>query len=681
MKTVKSVCPYCGVGCGLLIKVEKGKIVGFQPDREHPVSKGELCIKGATIDKIVNSKERLRYPLIKKNGKLVKTTWENAIKTVADKFFEIKMKYGSNSMGVFSSAKCTNEENYLIQKFARICLGTNNIDNCTRLCHAPSLSAMNEELHKGAMTNSYEDLLEADCILIIGSNPAVTQPIGFHRILECQKHGGKIITVDIRRSETAEKSDMFVQINPGTDVFFAAALLKIIIAEGKEDSFFICENVSEYGEMKKYLEKYPLEVMAKTCGVSETVLKKVALIYANAKSVAIIIGMGVTQQPFGVEGVLAIANLALLTGNIGKPGSGINPLRGCNNVQGSCDMGCLPDFYPGYAALTEATVKKFEKVWDAELPMERGFTETEMIEAIGEKILGMYIIGENPMMSHPNLNETEKGLKDLEFLVVQDMFLTETAEIADVVLPAASFAEKTGTVTNTERRVQMINAALKPEGCKTDFEIVNLVARQMGFKKQFPYKKPEDVFAEIRSSVPQYFGMTYSRLAKRSIQWPCNRENPNGTKIIFSDSKKKDFVFYPVVLKYVHEEQNYPLALVSHRSLEHYNTGTFSKKVDTLNKIKPENLLEINKIDAAKLNINDNETVKVVSGFGEIQIKAKISERVPAGVVSAENHFCESRLNRLTSSVIDPVSKTPAYKNCRVRVEKIIESISGQSPS
>lgn len=677
MKLVKSVCPYCGVGCSLFLKVDKGKVVGVQPDREHPVSKGELCIKGATVEKVINSKERLRYPLIKKNGKLVKTTWENAIKIAADKLFEIKMRYGQNSLGVFSSTKCTNEENYLIQKFARVTLGTNNIDNCTRLCHAPSLSAMNEELHRGAMTNSYEDLPEADCILIIGSNPAATQPIGFHRLLECQRHGGRIITVDVRKTETAEKSNLFVQIKPGTDVFFAAALLKIILSEGKENSLFICENVSGYGEMKKYLEKYPLEIMTKTVGVSETLLKNVALIYSAAKSAAIINGMGVTQQPFGVEGVLAIANLALLTGNIGKPGSGINPLRGCNNVQGSCDMGCLPDFYPGYAPLTESTVKRFERFWNAELPVEKGMVETEMIEAIGEKILGMYIIGENPMMSHPNLNETENNLKNLEFLVVQDMFLTETAQMADVVLPAASFAEKTGTVTNTERRVQLINAALKAEGCKTDFEIVNLIAKEMGFRKQFG-GKPEDVFAEIRNCVLQYSGITYSRLAKRSMQWPCNKENPDGTKIIFSDNKKKDFVFYPVVLKYAHENPAYPLALISHRSLEQYNTGTFSRKVDALNKIRPENLLEINKTDAAKLNIDDNETVKVISEFGEIQIKARISERVPAGVVAAENHFCESALNRLTSSVIDPVSKTPAYKSCRVRIEKISNSSTQQ---
>jgi len=671
MKLVKSVCPYCGVGCSLFLKVEKGKVAGVQPDREHPVSKGELCIKGATVDKVVNSKERLRYPLVKKNGKLVKTTWENAIKIVADKFFEIKMRYGQNSLGVFSSAKCTNEENYLIQKFARVALGTNNIDNCTRLCHAPSLSAMNEELHRGAMTNSYEDLPEAECILIIGSNPAVTQPIGFHRLLECQRRGGRIITVDVRKTETAEKSNLFVQIKPGTDVFFAGALLKILIAEGKENSLFICENVAGYGEMKKYLEKYPLEIMTKTCGVSETLIKNVALIYASAKSSAIINGMGVTQQPFGVEGVLALANLALLTGNIGKPGSGINPLRGCNNVQGGCDMGCLPDFYPGYAPLTENTVRKFERLWNAELPVEKGMTETEMIEAIGEKILGMYVIGENPMMSHPNLNVAEKNLKDLEFLVVQDMFLTETAKMADVVLPAAAFAEKTGTVTNTERRVQLINQALKPDGCKTDLEIVNLIAKQMGFKKQFACKKPEDVFSEIRSSVPQYSGFTYPRLAKRSMQWPCNKENPEGTKIIFSDGKKKNFVFYPVVLKYMRENIEYPLALISHRSLEQYNTGTFSRKVEALNKISPENFLEISRIDATKLNIIDNENVKVVSEFGEILIKAKISDRVSAGVVAAENHFCESRLNRLTSSVTDPVSKTPAYKSCQVRVEKI----------
>ncbi len=657
MHLVKSVCPYCGTGCGIFLKVNKNKVVGVLPDKNHPVSKGRLCIKGATLEKIVNSKDRLKYPLIRKRGKLVKTTWGNAIKTIAEKFNEIKTSYSPDALAVFSSAKCTNEENYLIQKFARVVLGTNNVDNCTRLCHAPTLSGLYEEMGSSAMTNSFEDLPESEFVLIFGSNPACTQPIGFSRIIECKKHGGMIATVDVRKSETAGQSDIFVQINPGTDSLFVAGLIKVILQKKLENKRFAAK-IKGFSQLKESLKKYSLEKISSITGVSVKQIKEIATLYATRNS-AIVLGMGITQQPEGVENILSIANLALITGNIGRPGSGINPLRGCNNVQGSCDMGCLPDFLPGYKLLDSENIKRLEKLWKVKLPIENGMTEVEIIESAPEKILGMYIIGENPMVSHPNLNIIEQALENLEFLVVQDAFMTETARMADIVLPVALFSEKTGTVTNTERRVQLIKRAVKPVG-RTDMEIIIMLAEKMGFKEQFNYSCSEDVFNEIRKAVPQYAKMTYKKLDKQTMQWP------NGKKIIF-ENQIPNARFYPIGYKNTKKDRKF--FIISHRSLEHYNTGTFSRRVDVLRKIKNENILDINNEDARMLGVKTGDFVRAVSDFGEIRIKVNVTDKVPRCVVAVENHHYPL-VNKLTGDEKDNVSKTPAFKRCFVDIEK-----------
>ncbi|MGC8812639.1 MAG: formate dehydrogenase subunit alpha [Candidatus Aenigmatarchaeota archaeon] len=674
---VFSVCPYCGVGCGIEIETEKGKIIKISPQKDHPINKGRLCIKGATLLPVVNHQERLRYPMIRRGEKFERISWDEALEIIAKEFTRIRDTYGKNSVGVFSSTKCTNEENYLIQKFARVVIGTNNIDNCTRLCHASTVAGLYEILGKSAMTNSYEDLSEADCALAFGVNPAVTQPIGFDRILEMKKHGGKLVVVDVRKTETAEKADIFVRINPNTDILFIAGLMKVILEEGLEDKEFIKERTVGFEELKKSLEKFDLKYISKATGVSEKTIKEVALLYAKAKKAAVLLGMGMTQHSNGVENILTITDLVLLTGNFGKPGSGINPLRGCNNVQGSCDAGALPNVYPGYSSLTEETIKRFERVWKVKgLPISKGLTEYEMVEAIPERIIGMYIIGNNPVVSLPNADRVEENLKNLEFLVVQDIFMTETARLAHIVLPAAGFAEKTGTFTNSERRVQLINKAVEPPGeAKEDWVIVKLLAEKMGFKEQFSFNSTEEIFEEMRKVIPQYSRISYKKLGRKGVQWPCDKKNPKGTKILYT----KDFgypgkkaIFYPVsfvgpqTLDHV-----YSYVLISHRWLEHFNTGVMTRKVEALNKLKPEAYVEISNEDAKELKIKDGETIKISSPFGELEIKAKISERVSKGILAIPNHYSEKKANKLTSPILDPVSKIPAFKYCNVKIEKI----------
>jgi len=672
-----SVCPYCGVGCGVEIEVENGKIVKILPQKDHPVSKGRLCIKGATLEKVVNHPDRLRYPMIRKGGKFERISWDEALDIIAKEFSKIRDIYGKNSIGIFASTKCTNEENYLIQKFARIVIGTNNVDNCTRLCHASTIAGLYEILGKSAMTNSYEDLAESDCIIAFGVNPVATQPIGFDTILELKKHGGKLIVVDVRKTETAEKADMFIQINPNTDAVLVAGMLKVILENKLEKKDFIKERAKGFEELLKSLEKFDLKMVSEITGVKEEIIRKVALLYGRAKKAAILLGMGITQQNNGVENILTLTDLALVTGNFGKPGSGINPFRGCNNVQGSCDVGALPNVYPGYSSLTEETIKKFSKLWKVrQLPVSKGLTETEIVEGIPERILGMYIIGENPIISLPNANRVRKNLENLEFLVVQDIFMTETAQLANILLPAADFAEKTGTFTNTERRVQLINKAVNASGeAKEDWRIVKALAERMGFKEHFDFKSSEEIFKEIRKAVPQYSKITYKKMGRKGIQWPCDKKNPKGTKILY----EKDFgysgkraIFYPI--SFVGPQQLdhvYPFVLISHRILEHYNTGVMTRKVELLNKIKPEPLVEISREDAEKLKIKDGEKVKLESPFGEVEIKAKISERVKKGVVAVPNHYTEAIVNKLIGPFLDPISKIPAFKYCNVKISKL----------
>jgi len=615
-----------------------------------------------------------KKPLVSYVLKIAKKFFSDII---AKEFSRIRDTYGKNSIGIFSSTKITNEENYLVQKFARVVIGNNNIDNCTRLCHASTVTGLYEILGKSAMTNSYDDLAESDCILVFGVNPVATQPIGFDKMLELKKHGGKLIVIDVRKSETAEKADIFVQINPNTDVALAAGMLKIILEEKLEKRDFIKERTDGFEELLESLEKFDLENVSKITGVGGEAIREIALAYAKAEKAAILFGMGITQHSNGVENVLALTDLVLATGNFGKPGSGINPLRGCNNVQGSCDTGALPNVYPGYSSLTEDTRDKFEKLWKVKgLPMSKGLTETEIVEGIPERIIGMYIIGDNAVMSLPNSNRVKKNLENLDFLVVQDIFMNETAELADIVLPAADFAEKTGTSTNSERRVQLINKAVNAPGeAKEDWLIVKLIAERMGFKEHFNFNSSEEIFKEIKKAVPAYSGITYKKLGRKGIQWPCNKNSPKGTKFLYKKNfgfPGKKAVFYPLSFVGPQElDHVFNFNLISHRELEHFNTGVMSRKAEALNKLKPEPVVEISREDAEELKINDGEKIKLESPFGEIEIKAKISERVKKGVVAVPNHYSEAAVNKVIGPFLDPVSKIPAFKFCNVKVGKL----------
>lgn len=690
-KRVRSVCSYCGTGCGIELIVEsrngKSKVVGVSPQKTHPVSAGKLCVKGASVDKIINSSDRLEHPMVrnKKTGKLEKVSWERALDTVAKKLSEIKSTYGSNSLAVIASTKCSNEETYVTQKFARVVLGTNNIDNATRLCHAPTVYGLYEVFGRSAMTNSYADLAKSKYIIIFGENAATTQPIAFQKILECKKKGGRIVVVDVRMTETAEAADEFVQIKPNTDAILVAGMIKTIIDANLHDKKFIEKQTKGYDALVKSLEKFKMADVTKVTGVDEKTIKRIAKEYGKAKSAAIILGMGITQQSNGMETVQALASLALVTGNFGRPGTGINPLRGCDNVQGACDTGCLPNVYPGYASLTEKNIRRFEKFWRAQaLPVSKGLSLTEVFEGVPERILGMYIIGQNPLMSLPDTDRLRKNIEGLEFLVVQDIFMTDVAEYADVVLPAACFAEKDGTITNSERRIQLLEKAADPPGkSMEDWWIVCEIAKRMSHNcaKQFEYKSSRDIFDEIRKCMPAYSGATYRKLKSvGGLQWPVSRENPEGTPILYKDgfglggpgSTEDRAVFYPIMFvgprTYDHV---FPFILTTHRLLQQYNTGTMSRHVKELQAAQPEPFVQINNKDAAELGVKDGEVVKIVSPFGDIRLKTRVTDKIQSKVLAVPNHYKEACPNRLIPANLDPISKIPALKFCNVRIEKI----------
>jgi formate dehydrogenase alpha subunit len=675
-RLVNSVCPFCGVGCGIVLEVEKGRVVRVLPRKDAPANKGLICVKGTNVHKAVHSPERLTHPLKRtKDGEWTLISWKEALDTVANEFKRIKKTYGPNAIGVVGSTKTTNEECYLTQKFARVAIGTNNIDNSTRLCHAPTVYGLGVVLGKSAMTNSFDDLEQSSCILIVGDNPAVSHPVTFQRVLKCRKSGGKIIVVDVRKSETAEQADVFIRVNPGTDLLLIAGMMKIILDMSLDDKDFIKRRTRGYEDFLEHLEKISMSKIERLSGVGLKKIKRIARIYGRAKSAAILFGMGVTQHSSGMETVQALADLALMTGNFGRPGTGINPLRGCNNVQGACDMGALPDVYPGYAKIEEKTAEKFKAHWDVKiLPLDRGLTLAEMIDAIPERIQALYIIGQDPLVSGPNVNIAERNLENLEFLVVQDIFMTEVAKHAHMILPAASFAEKDGTVTNSERRIQMLNHAVAPPGqARTDLMIINDIASRMGYSKHFSKRTPKQVFEEVRRCVPIYGCATWSQIKKTTVQWPCDPESPRGTKILYTKefaSLGNHGTFYPLsFVRATKDDKSYPFALISHRLLRYYNTGSMSRQMF---KAAPKaDWAELNPSDARDLRIKEGDRIRIESRHGHVNTHAKVSDRMSKGTVALPGHFPNVRVNRLVGNDVDKIANIPAFKDCRVRIEKV----------
>lgn len=646
------------------------------PGFNNPVNNGRLCVKGWNAWEFIHHPDRLKKPLIRRNGRLKETDWDTALNKVATGLKKIKKKYGPDSIGVWGSARCTNEMNYLAQKFARAVLGTNNVDHCARTCHSPTVAGLVRAFGSGAMTNSCDEIPDAKGIFAIGSNAPEAHPIIWWRIRTAKDKGAKIIVADPRRTEMAKIADIHLQHYPGTDIPLLNAMMNVIIKEEAHNKTFIKKCTQGFEELKRVVEKYTPEYVQKITGVKSDLIRKAALMYTRLKPFSTIYTLGITEHTVGTENVMSVANLALLTGNVGKRSSGVNPLRGQNNVQGACDMGALPNVYPGYQRVDNDDIrKKFEKAWGVKLNPRPGLTISDMlIQARRGNIKAMYIIGEDPMRSDPNISHVKKALKSLEFLVVQEIFMNKTAEFADVILPGASFAEKNGTFTNSERRIQRVRKAIEPLGdSRPDWLIICQLANRMG--ASFRYKGPDEVMDEIASLTPIYGGISYERIENHGLQWPCPDKKHPGTKYLHDRGKFTCGLgrFHGIEHKPPAEEpdKDYPFILSTGRMLFHYNVGTMSRKTPALQREYPDNFVEINPEDAKRLGIEKNQMCKVSTRRGELVVRAEVTEKIKKGVIWMPFHFTEAPANLLTNDAFCPIARTGEYKVCAARVEKV----------
>ena len=558
----------------------------------------------------------------------------------------------------------------------RAAIGTNNVDHCARLCHASTVAGLATTLGSGAMTNSIAEAADQDVVFVTGSNTTETHPVIGSLIRQAKRKGAKIIVAEPRRIPLCREADVFLQIKPGTNVALFNGMMNVIIAEGLQDQQYIDQRTEGYEELKEVVKDYTPELVANICGIDAEELKKAARLYAKAEKAGIYYAMGVTQHSTGTEGVMGTSNLALLCGKIGKYGCGVNPLRGQNNVQGACDMGCLPGDLPGYQKVFNEEVRsKFEKAWGVSLSGKPGLTVTEIMNAVETgSIRGLYIMGENPMMSDPDINHVKHALESCELLVVQDIFLTETAALADVVLPGCTFAEKDGTFTNTERRVQRIRKAIPCVGeSKTDFQILSDIMAALGYENSF--HTASEVFDEIASVTPSYGGMNYTRLEQGGLQWPCPTADHPGTPILhvgkFSRGERALFKPAPYRPSAETPDSEYPMIFTTGRILYHYHTSTMTGRVEGLQNISGHSYVELNPADAAKLGIRAGERVKVTSRRGSVEVEARITDIVAEGVLFMPFHFADGPANLLTNTVTDPIAKIPELKVCAARIEKI----------
>ncbi len=680
LRQATTVCAYCGVGCNfdVVVDTETEKIVTVNSNFNNVVNGIALCVKGRYGWDFVNHPDRLDSPLIKKDGEFVKASWDEAFDLIENKLKAIRDESGPDSLVFLASAKCTNEENYLMQKLARAAIGTNNVDHCARLCHASTVTGLARAFGSGAMTNSISDLTnDAEVIFVIGSNTTEAHPIIGMKIKQAVTKGiTKLIIADPRKIELVDYSEIHLQQKPGSDVALINAFMKIILEENLHDEEFIGSRTEGFEELKKKLEETSLEVLCKIANLKVDDVKEAARLYAKAKTASIVYSMGITQHTTGTDNVLSLANLAMITGNIGRPGAGVNPLRGQNNVQGSCDLGGLPNVYPGYQKVTDPEAKaKFEKAWNvSNLDDKVGLTVVEMMHAADEgKVRGMYIMGENPALSDPNLNHVRKALEKVEFLVVQDIFITETAKYADVILPGKTFAEKDGTFTNTERRVQRVRKVVEQIGDrKDDWDILQILLNRFGIKAD--YQDPSEIMDEIAEISPIYAGIDYTRIEEIGLQWPCKDKNHPGTIILhqseFSRGKGKFHAISYIDPAELPDDE-YPLILTTGRILYHFHTGEMSRRSKGLHERRPIERSQINLVDAERLNIKDGDKIYIESRRGKIETTANVTDKIQEGVVFMSFHYKESAANFLTNDALDPHAKIPEFKVCAIKIGKV----------
>ena len=688
-QTTRSTCPYCGVGCGIQVQTQNGTIIRVLDEPENKSSDGMLCVKGRFGTTFVNHPDRLTTPLIRKGGVLQPASWEEALELTAEKLVEHRGKFAA-----FASAKATNEDGYILQKFTRLLMGTNNIDHCTRLCHSPSVEAMLEQVGSGATSNSYQDYENAGCIVIGGCDPSSNHPVVASRMRRAiDHHGVRLIVINPKRIDLCSYAEVWLRPLPGTDVALLNAMARVVLDEGLADSRFVDSRTEDFQAWREAVESVPLEELALLCGVPLEDIQKAARLYAKPHEYGgpsgrdgscLVWGMGMTQHINGTDNARALINLALVTGQVGRQGNGISPLRGQNNVQGCGDAGCIPDALPGYQRYEGQVLEKFVAAWGASIPAEEGLRATEIVEsALTGEIRAMYIVGENPLLTEPNLHHAREAIERLPFLVVQDIFLHETAEVADVVLPATSFAEKDGTFTNSERRVQRVRKALDPVGdSRPDWFITGdlgrRVARRLGMDEgQFAYAEPAGIWDEMAALTPSLAGISYDRLDREGgIQWPCPTSDHPGTPRMYGETfPRGKGRFMPVRQSAPAAElpsQRFPFVLNTGRILYHWHGGTLTRRVSGLVDRASELRIAVNPQDAARLEIADGEAVVVTSRRGEIEAVASVTDAVRPGETFVP--FVQlngAAANFLTNNVYDPTAKIPEYKVCAIRIDKV----------
>ena len=708
LKPVDSVCPYCGVGCAITYHVDaKQNTIVYAEGRASPASDSRLCVKGRYGFDYTKHPQRLTVPLIrreeyypkgalssdvkgkrrKKPGGLVdydevmpafrEASWEEALDLVASRLKAIKDEHGPSALAGFGSAKCSNEEAYLFQKLVRAVFGTNNVDHCTRLCHASSVAALLETIGSGAVTNSFGDVHNADVAIVTGSNTTGNHPVAATFIKDAAEHGTTLIVIDSRETGIARHAHHFLQIKPGSDVALYNAMMNVMIEEDLINHEYVRDHTEGFEELRDLVKKYTPELSQRICGIPAQKIREVARILGRANAAIVFWGMGISQHTHGTDNARCLISLVLLTGNVGRAGTGLHPLRGQNNVQGASDAGLIPIVYPDYQSVKSAEArKKFEEAWGVPLDPDPGLTVVEIIgAALTGSIKGMYMVGENPFLSDPNVNKVRNALADLDFLCVQDIFLTETAEFADVILPATSFFEKEGTYTNSDRRVQVGQKTLEPPGqARLDWELICEIATRMGYPMK--YEGAEEIFAEFTSLAPSYAGLDYENLKPTGKLWPCpDPETSDGTRLLFGDgfptvSGRGKLV--PVEYEPAAEipDEEYPFILSTGRLLEHWHTGTMTRRSRALDAIEPGAFCQMNPADLAEMGLSSGDRVTLSTRRGSISLAVRATPGVARGGVFVPFHFREASANILTNDVLDPFGKIPEYKFCAVKVEK-----------
>jgi formate dehydrogenase major subunit len=670
----RTVCPYCGVGCELLVGTRAGRIGAVVPAMDAPVNAGHLCVKGRSGFGFAASPDRLTRPLRRRDGAWSDCSWDEAVAAVAASFGRIVRERGPTAVGVLGSARATNEDNYLAQKFARVVLGSNNVDCCARVCHAPSAAALFETFGTGAATNSFDDIEAAQTLLVWGANATENHPVVGARIKQAARRGAQLIVVDPRRVELADEADLHLQVRPGTNLLLLHAMACAILEEGLADEAFLAERVDGLDEFRSFVQRYSPELVAADVGVDAAAIRAAARLYATAPAAMSVHGLGLTEHHQGTAGVRALANLALLTGNVGRPGTGVNPLRGQNNVQGAAHMGCEPAHLPGYASL-ELAAERVSNVWDAPVPAAPGLDAMQMLDAAARGDLrGLWVIGWDLLLTQPQADATRRALASLDELVVQDLFLNETArELATMFLPTACSFEKDGTFMNAERRVQRVRRVVAPPaGARADWEIIGDVAAAMGHRERFAFADPEEIWEEIRRVWSPGGGITYGRLeAPGGLQWPCPDEAHPGTRLLYRDGFPAGRATLACVEYRPGTEgatPDFPFVLVTGRDLYAFNAGTMTRRSDAY-ELRPTDWLEVSRADADRLGLRNGARVRVESRYGRAELGAEVSSRVPPGVVFATFNDPSVRLNAVTGPHRDDRTNTPEYKVTAVRLE------------